>query len=349
MLYHNEFPPLPSRAGPPPAQSCLKKASHEATKRLQPATSLHDLPDEILAQILDYLPGIDLQHFQLLTLVNLSLASRRLLRIVSDRLYAKYDSFFCTPYPFLRTLISNPAVASHVKSVSFKYGPNVHADRPAYAPSILDKQLIKDALKDSEIPGWKSWASDCNSTDVDQEHLYATILMYTPNVEHLDIGDGAQSETEDPLPDSEFPEWLMIVRQVVNGSFFGRVHRFEHLRSIRIDVQCLKLRHLAPIFRLRSMRKVTLTGLVELSHTKAKLGLLRRLLPANCSSVEELELPRNWIHLEALDILLTSFRQLKSFQYYKDMEMFAEHYDEVVDLRMDPVEPGDHNKQHWTR
>ncbi|KAJ4351857.1 uncharacterized protein N0V89_007201 [Didymosphaeria variabile] len=217
--------------------------------------------------------------------------------------------------------MSNPDLASLVKSISFKYGPNVHAERPSYVPSIPDKQLIKDSLKKLGITDfdWKQWASDCNDRNVEQEQLYATILLYTPNVAKLEIDDGALSAVEGKS--NKLPWWLVHFRQFVNGRNFGRVQRFQHLRSIRVDVQYLKLRHLAPLFRLRSMRKVTLIGLVEWAHTEGdSKEALQRLFRA--SVIDELHVEKSFVHDSVLDVVISCITHLRVFQYWSSRDQF---------------------------
>ncbi|OAG02171.1 uncharacterized protein CC84DRAFT_1099157 [Paraphaeosphaeria sporulosa] len=299
MLNTQEFPPLPSQVQRKPKKQPPRKADPLPLTRRAYSTSLNDLPDELIVEILDYLPGIDMHHFQLLTLASL---------------------FFCTPYPFLRTTMCNKNIASHVKSISFKYGPNVHSDRPRYVPSISDKQLIKDSLRSLEIPNfdWKKWASECNDREVDQELIYATILLYTPNVTRLEIDDGAAIE-----PPGRIPRWLHHFRKIANGVDFGRVHRFQHLKSIRVDVQYLKLRHLAPLFKMRSMRKVTLVGLFERPSTaESAHDELRRLFPKRSSLIDELQLEMSYVDDNVLNVVIAGIKKLKVFRYWSSTDHF---------------------------
>ncbi|KAL1596615.1 hypothetical protein SLS60_009263 [Paraconiothyrium brasiliense] len=218
-------------------------------------------------------------------------------------------------------LTSNPDLASHVKSISFRYGPNVHAERPKYVPSINDKQLIKDSLKKlgaADID-WKQWASDCNDQNVEQEQLYATILLFTANVESLEIDDGALSVVGETA--NKIPWWLVHFRHFVNGRSVGRVQRFQHLQSIRVDVQYLKLRHLAPIFRLRSMRKVTLIGLVEWAHTEEdSTEALRRLF--RVSPIHELHMEKSFVEDNVLDVVISCIAHLRAFRYWSSRDQF---------------------------
>lgn len=331
MLSESDFPPLPSQAqqktNSSPKRTDGNESSREMMKRQQPATTLNDLPAELLLGILEYLPGwtvcdtylyycagtIGRHTHELLTLVNLSLTSRRLHHIVSDRLYADFNSRFHNPYPFLRTMVSNPSLASHVKSISFRYGSErdwwderKYRDSAAYAPSVHDKQLIKDGFKKLGLPNWKAWASDCNEASTEQEVIFAAILIYTPNVEHLDVCEGELSY--------RFAYWLRNLRHAVNG--VGEFHRFEHLRSIDVNLKYLKLRHLAPIFKLQSMRTVILTGLVEWAHTKEdEPEVLRRYYPARTSMVEDLQLKESFVEDSLLDVLLSCIVNLKTFHY----------------------------------
>ncbi|KAL5438771.1 hypothetical protein PMIN07_004832 [Paraphaeosphaeria minitans] len=320
MLSRKDFPPLPSHVQRKPKKMPRRNEDSPTAIRHARSASLNDLPDELIVEILDYLPGIDLQHFQLLTLASLSFTNRRFHRIVVDRFYSTYDSFFCTPYPFLRTVMCNKDIASHVKSISFSYGPNVHSDRPPYVSSIADKQLIKDSLRSLGIPkfDWKQWASDCNDREADQELIYATILLYTPNVTRLEIDDGAALE-----PPGRIPRWLNHFRKIANGVDFGLVHRFQYLKSIRVDVQYLKLRDLAPLFRLRSMRKVALVGLFERPFTgQAAKAELRRLFPNRGSPIDELQLEMSYVDNSVLDVVISGIKKLKIFRYWSSTDHF---------------------------
>lgn len=268
-----------------------------------------DLPDELLLEILDYLPGIDLDHFQLPSLYHLSLTNRRLHALVSDKLYASYHSFFCAPYSFLRTVISNRHLTAHVRNFTCLYGHGVQYAPENGVPSLADKRTIKDGFKALGIPSWKTWASDCNDNHPEQELLYAAILMHTPNVTCLDIDDGT-------VP-YKMPHWLDIVRWAVSGSRFGQMHQFARLKSIRVDVSKLKLRHLAPIFKLRSLREVKLIGLIELADVKeGKPDFLQRLLPAGTSPVENLTIQDSFVNNGILSVLLGSVQALKRFEYH---------------------------------
>ncbi|KAF2678806.1 hypothetical protein K458DRAFT_266529, partial [Lentithecium fluviatile CBS 122367] len=174
--------------------------------------------------------------------------------------------------------------------------------------SASDKKIIKEGLKVLEIPGWKAWASACNDSNAEQELLYATILMHTPNIVSLDIDDG--------FVRYKTPKWLDLIRWAVSGSPFGHIHQFSHLRSIRVDVLNLKPRHLCPLFKLQSLRKLKLIGLMEPGTAKVgKADYLRRLVPAASCPIDDFSLQESFINCEVLGVLLGFIRALERFEY----------------------------------
>ncbi|KAF2789170.1 hypothetical protein K505DRAFT_313636 [Melanomma pulvis-pyrius CBS 109.77] len=300
-----EFPPLPSQMK---RTRRLDSQSRPSAKKATSFATANDLPDELLLQILDYLPCHDLKNFNLPTIISLSLTSRRLHYIVEDKLYAAYNSFFATPYLFLRTCGNNRQISQRVKSLDFSYGLDVHADRKRFIPSVTDRRELKGALKALEIPGWKDWATDCNDEMVDMEILYAAILMFTPNVTSLYIDDG-------DLP-YQTPKWLNVIHCAVSGIPFGHMHQFSYLKSIRVDIGALNLRSLWPLFRLPSLRALTMIGLLEpriFPHYKLTPQTWR-IAPGSCP-IEELMLPDCFINTTNLVMLLDACRTLRIFQY----------------------------------
>ena len=320
MLDREDFPPLPSQKRlQDDMQSRSKRTGAMATRKSGCMASINDLPDELILEILEYLPCLDQEDFQLLSLVSLSRTNRRLHNLVVEKLYASFDSFFCAPYPFLRSVMSDQQLAARIRSMTFKYGVQVHAERAPYQPSAADKKIIKEGLKKVlGVPAWKAWASDCNDPGAEQELLYATILMHTPNVVALDIDDGN-------VP-YKIPKWLDLIRWVVNGSHVDRLHRFTHLKSIRIDVWFLKLRHLAPIFRLQSLRRVRMVGLIDANEAEErKTTELERLVPPASSPVEELSFRDSFVDIGALSTVLGYIRGLKHFEYGHTDEKWDSH------------------------
>jgi hypothetical protein len=326
-MLDEDFPPLPSRK----AQTCEDAESSANTtvnaRKDGVATSINDLPDELLLEILNHIQRKLHGRRQILILKKLSLVNRRMHFLVIDRLYASCVSPpGHVPYPFMRTVITNPQLGKFVQRMqlsyffpSSKYGATVANKR-----TVADKRQIKDGLKAMDIPGWKAWATQCNDDDAEQEIVYATILMYTPNVAELFIDHGN-------LP-YRIPKWLELLRWAVSGSHFGNTHQFSHLKKISVGGDKLQLCLLAPLFRLPSLRKLKLNGLIETSQSKeGKPDALRRLLPLGTCPVVDFTLDTVFMNMEELSVLMHSFRELKRFYLFLSNEQYldsdnGEHY-----------------------
>ncbi|KAF2261203.1 hypothetical protein CC78DRAFT_535816 [Lojkania enalia] len=305
----SDFPPLRSQK-PAKIAAIVKRGKEKANPAKKPQTcaTLGNLPDELLLQILNHLPCLDLENFQLPSVVNLSLTNRRLHNVCLERLYVAYNSFFAAPYLFLRTMISNHNAAQMVHSMEISYGSGVHEDRGVYCPLLSDRRTIKAGLKELNIPGWKEWATDCNDEGSDQEILYAAILMHTPNIASLEVDDGE-------LP-YHIPKWVDLIRYATSGTKFGRMHSFQKLETITLDIGGLRLRNLAPLFRLPSLRKLTISGLVETNKViKGDPFPFKWPIASGSSSIEELYLPNAFLDTAVITAILDSCRTLKQLQY----------------------------------
>jgi hypothetical protein len=284
------------------------------------AASFDDLPNELLLEILRHLQHLlrghpDRLDLQLPSLVSLSLVNRRLHAIISDKLYATYHSHYCSPYPFLRTVISDQQLAKKVQSVEWHCTSDI-ADfetpkKKPYLSSAVDKKTIKEGLRAIQLPGWKAWASDCNEVEPALDILYAAILMHTSNVTSLRIIEGDMPH--------KTPKWLELIRWAVSGSRVGQLHQFVQLKKILLDVGNLKLRHLTPLFRLQSLRRLDLVGLLELNDTvEGKADHLSRLVPAASSPIEILSLTESFMDTCALVTLINFVQQLRQLDYYHE-------------------------------
>lgn len=133
------------------------------------SASFNDLPEELIVNIVDHLPGIDddcdspddeFENPQLPMLIALSATSRQLHRLVIDRVYESYHSSYADPYLFPRTLITSPNLGMHVRSASFKYVPS----RKRYTPNAQDKKIVNPGIKAVlKSPVWKTWGARCDS------------------------------------------------------------------------------------------------------------------------------------------------------------------------------------------
>jgi hypothetical protein len=317
----HDFPPLPPQSTVYVDEAANAKAHDVAW----PSVTIDDLPDELLLGVLQYLPKdtlnadklhlpeFDRKKIDLGSLLALSSTNKRFRRLVIEGLYATYDSDFCEPYLFLRTMISNPYRAESVKHAILTYG-SLAADRKRYAGNAQDKKMVKEGLKSLKLPGWKTWATDCNSESVEVDTLHTAILMHTPNIASMSI-DGCRYDIAQDL------EWLALFRHAHLGTSLGRVHRLQNLQSIRINMRDLKISYVGPVFRLPSLRKLCLEDIfgdavhADDGSAQDSKEALQQIIPQRCNDIEEISLENTFLHTDALDVVFASTRSLKALKY----------------------------------
>lgn len=279
--------------------------------------TIRDLPDELLLRILDYLPGINLDNFHLKSLVSLSGTNHRFHRLVAERLYASYNSFFCEPYLFLRTVTSSTGLASLIKSADFTYGNWAHRDRRRYTATAQDKKAVKEGLKTRGLSDWKRWATDCNTDYIGLDTLHTAILMQTPNVQSIALHDGDLGS----MIGSRAPKWVDLFRRANLLMSPGGMHRFQHLHTLRVEIQQMTLTSLAPVFKTPSLRKLYIRGLLEYDQGKQRTDeYLQYIIPQHCNSLDELHLEHSFVQNDVLQVLVSSARALKVFNYNMSMD-----------------------------
>ncbi|CAO2649771.1 Nn.00g010630.m01.CDS01 [Neocucurbitaria sp. VM-36] len=306
VFRETDFPPLPPQRTRRRQQRSIDIAANISSPRpLGTAATIDDLPDELILEILEYLSGIDIEHFQLPTLVSLSLTSCRFHRIVAAELYAIYSSHFCEPYLFLRTVMTKPQLAKLVKHVEVSYGSWGHRNYKRYDATAQDKKTIKEGLRMLSISNWKSWTADCNAVDGATEALHSAILMYTPDIISLVIEDAGSYGQQGP-------RWIDLIRKATTDISSMHTHRFEKLRSIRVGAGHYTINQLAPLFRLASLRQLCLNELVAFDiGGGAGPQALQRVVPQCCNNIEELQLEQSFLNMEILGVLVASPRKLR--------------------------------------
>lgn len=286
--------------------------------------TITDLPDELLLAILQYLPGIDLANFQLPTLISLSRVNRHFHDLVAAVLYATYNSYFCEPYLFLRSIISNADLARHVRYVDITYGENAHEQRKRYVPNAQDKKAIKDGLRASGIANWKMLASLCNTDHVELESIYTAIIMQTPKISSMIIHAGWLRS----YGESGNPDWVDLFKKANLRTSPGLMHKFENLRSLTVELFELRLSQLAPALRTPSLRKLSLKGLVEHEYGDRNTEqALRKLIPCRCNNIEELYIKQSILKNNILAVLVGASQHLKAFSYDITLDNTGEVFD----------------------
>ncbi|KAH5515631.1 hypothetical protein HBI31_004880 [Parastagonospora nodorum] len=314
-----DFPPLRQESVP------RKRRTDADVGRASGApASITDFPNELLLAILQYLPGIDLDNFQLPTLVSLSRVNRRFHNLVAAELYATYNSFFCEPYLFLRSIISNADLARRVRHVDITYGENAHEQRKRYVANAQDKKAIKDGLRASGIADWKTLASLYNTDHVELESIYAAIIMQTPKIASMIVHDGWLGS----YGESRNPDWVDLFRRANSRTSPGLMHKFENLQSLTVELLELKLIALAPALRTPSLRKLTLKGLVEFEYGgKSVAQVIRKLIPSRCNNIEELSIKQSILQNDILAVVVEASQHLRVFSYDITLDNVGEAFD----------------------
>ncbi|KAH7092594.1 hypothetical protein FB567DRAFT_435770 [Paraphoma chrysanthemicola] len=279
-----DFPPLASDALPRRSKR-VKGNQHTKSGPLpisENYATINDLPDELLLVILDFLPGIDLENFH----------------------------FFCEPYLFLRTIITSPHLARTVQNVQVTFGDFAHCERERHTPTAQDKKTIKEGLKSLGISDWKRWATECNAKSAELETLYSAILIHLPSLKTLKISHGHQEEKK-IYPPSKCLN--LFKRATTNPIRPSKLHRFENLHKLDIELPDATLMDMAPIFHIPSLRVLSIKGANDrgIESTEA----LQKRIPARCNDLDEIILDLCFIYMDFLEVLIASARGLTSLQY----------------------------------
>ncbi|KAH7406507.1 hypothetical protein DE146DRAFT_713468 [Phaeosphaeria sp. MPI-PUGE-AT-0046c] len=292
----SDFPPLSVKIDPAALMFRTRDMGRQSDHPGRFAT-ISDLPDELLVGILDYLPEIDLQDHQLKAIVSFS--------------------FICEPYLFLRTVSTNTGLASLVRNADFSYLSWAHHDRRRYIATARDKKAVKEGFRALGLSNWKQWATDCNTDNVELDTLHTAILMQTPNVESIILHDGELGS----MIASRAPKWIDLFRRANFVVSFRGMHWFEHLHTLRIEIQHMTLTSLAPVFNTPSLRKLCISGLLEydqgMQRTKENL---EHIIPRNCNSLDEFHLEHSFIQNDILRVLVSSAQALKVFNYTMSLD-----------------------------
>ncbi|KAI4660092.1 uncharacterized protein J4E79_005895 [Alternaria viburni] len=323
IVNERDFPPLPSQnATRRRAAERVVESNAAEPPTTKPLPELSHLPNELISQIFSYLPGMDIEDFQLLTLLRLALTSPHFYDVVIGKIYSKYDSRFCEPYTFLRTMIDAPRLVKYVHNVEIELGTCPSHPSQRYHATASDKKIIKEGLRALSTSDWKEWASRCNEAYPNdyapQKHaLQNAILLHTPEIKRLGVRGIAKENLR-------HPSWIDLISRAATGSLSPQAHRFEKLQSISVEAGSLGLSELAPLFRLQSLRKLHLchTYLYGYRQDDAEgAHKLQRLIPKACNDLEELDLESTYYTPPLLEVLVSSSRCLKSIKYETESEL----------------------------
>ncbi|KAH7066213.1 hypothetical protein BKA63DRAFT_425950 [Paraphoma chrysanthemicola] len=280
----HDFPPLASDELPRRSKR-LKGKQHTKSGPLpisEKYATINDLPDELLLMILDYIPGIDLENFH----------------------------FFCEPYLFLRTVITSPHLARMVQNVQVTFGDFAHCERERHMPTAQDKKIIKEGLRSLGISDWKRWARECNAKSAELETIYSAVLIHLPSLKLLKISHGHQQE-KNIYPPSKCHR--IFKRATTNPIRPSKLHRFENLHNLDIELPETSLMDMAPVFHIPSLRVLSIKT-ADGRGTESAEALQKR-IPARCNDLNELILDLCFFPMDYMGVLIASARGLKSLHY----------------------------------
>lgn len=250
-------------------------------------THLHDLPEDILLPILHgllpkpssaaalfyeprlgYLSKFPRRDY----LSNFALASKPLLPFTQKILYSAFSSSRCRQTwkirAFLRTLIANPCLASHVQHLhllcwrawdreSDDWDRGIMTDRyeegRQYTPAwkTLDKKLFRKAICELALTDKQGWR-DALMKDVDEVYV-ALLILLCPNVAHLEV-----CVPRNPVFIDKALDHATLVRpegSMLTPSLRNLKQIFYYYRG---DTTCLDFSHVVPLFRLTSVQDLSL-------------------------------------------------------------------------------------------
>lgn len=271
---------------------------------------LNDLPEELLIEIFEcftihVIEGRDIiktfrrgyveniARLNLRNLRNLCYTSRRLYRIGQSILYkrciARMDM-----YSYVRTIITNPQLAAHVKSLFWN---TITQSKPGPAKNEVTQELQKydhHFAIESALTIEREWQWGLGET---LDAYITTILMYAQNIEHICVLDNKIMG----LNIAERRKWLEPIR-------LGVPHQFQQLKSADITMTSLLLDDAQSLMMLPSLRKLRISQSIDMGTGSWSLGL-------KVSNVERLEIHRCFIETGNMTKMVGSCRSLRSFCY----------------------------------
>ena len=252
------------------------------------------LPEELIAHIVSH---VEQQH----ELAGLCRMNRRLNRIATPVLYAQYQtSYGSIPSRYLSTLLQRPDLASRVKSLRWDY-----STLATHRISVFDSNDIQHSLRAFEYPvstfaARCAEAIECSRGNGEiTDALFATALLYTPNLEEIEIidkwyGDDVRSTRR----------WLDPIRMKVP-------HPFHHLKSASVTMACMQFDDVIILMRLPSLRRLQLCNLVEPEVRAIGLGIP----PQPFSNVDDLSFRSCRLNWKTVAWMMAPCKVLRRFGY----------------------------------
>ncbi|OCL14190.1 hypothetical protein AOQ84DRAFT_222348 [Glonium stellatum] len=278
-----------------------------ASRRRKPETTIDDLPDELLLEIITLAGYYGPYGYPDSYCVYVS---RRWCRLALPLLYYRY-SFKLSPSRFLRTIVMAPELGRYVKEITVDL--NVEKDK-GKGQNILaskDYQDLVTRAKSLQIPNEDEFLRKLSQND--REALLVLILSQTPNIRVFEAQATFHIPWDFPDGQLEQPLWLELISEIAEGTSVGRIHHFHTLQRIKVDLRYpVAVGQLSSLFRLPSLRTI------EIRYAFVVDGESSWKYAEKSSSVENLTYTVSAIHHDALVRMILACKALKSFTYYHD-------------------------------
>ena len=278
-----------------------------------PAT-ISDLPDEVLLMIFAYVSGNADTYAEYKTeFYALSMTSRPFHRVAAEYLYKRCILQPETSQALIRTVAISPSISSMIKEVEIGCHARVSASRRNHRDlNLLIAKVTELKLSYKDERRWiRQLSRGVESAEA------GLLLLQTPNIESLVVGDQFQEiNRRKHEPFRKPPFWMQLIIWATNQLPRSSIHSFSILSRVHINMafpRQLMLAHIFRIFRLPSMKTVTLVNAVEYGRNIDEKCY--KYLLENPSPVEELYFEDCIICEPALSAIITSCRALRCFDY----------------------------------
>lgn len=135
-----------------------------------------------------------------------------------------------------------------------------------------------------------------------------SLLLGAHNVQTLQIADIGDKSAR-ARSSSEYYSWLDVLSWVASGE--TRVSQtFSHLKHLRISDHTVKLRALAPVFRLPGVKSL------ELNRVRAHEALTDWIIPESSRGIQELEFSDCSLSLSLVVQIVRCLRSMTTFRYH---------------------------------
>jgi hypothetical protein len=308
--------------------------------------SLNGLPDELIVHIIEIIATYGYARWQQIpsmasyTLGSLFATNRRLNYLVTPMLYARAHPLSAGDvWEFLRTIVSKPQLAKYIKKIEWPAGipdghmPFIYKDFQAgdqwvaydsAARKELASMIYEQSTSCKHSPQYMHRiASSCNAARADPNGavFLAAAVLYAPQLEYINA-----------VWTSEQNIGLTWVDSIAHAP----THAFEHLHSIKLDIQSSgddwdkggAAVDLNVLLLLPSLRKLDVSHLYKTLYHGNSWPALR----VGASNVQALILRQSYVQAEVLAHAVKACRQLETFVYHHNRDKVVIWYVCLIDM-----------------